>query len=50
MRDPAFLQRTNMEVLDKHGNIVDPSNVDLEQSRRLPFPSAARLVELAAGS
>ena len=30
MRDPAFLQRTNMEVVDKRGNVVDPSNVDLD--------------------
>jgi murein L,D-transpeptidase YcbB/YkuD len=29
MNDPAFLQRTNMEVLDKDGNTVDPSSVDL---------------------
>jgi murein L,D-transpeptidase YcbB/YkuD len=30
LRDPAFLQRTNMEVLDKSGNPVDPSSVDIE--------------------
>lgn len=30
MRDPAFLQRTNMEVVDKHGKVVDPSDVDLD--------------------
>jgi len=30
MRDPAFLQRTNMEVLDKRGNVVEPSSVDLD--------------------
>jgi murein L,D-transpeptidase YcbB/YkuD len=29
LRDPAFLQRTNMEVLDKSGKVVDPSSVDL---------------------
>ena len=29
LRDPAFLQRTNMEVLDKGGNPVDPSSIDL---------------------
>jgi len=36
MRDPAFLQRTNMEVVDKGGNVVDPSQVDLDN------PSAYR--------
>lgn len=30
LRDPAFLQRTNMEVLDKSGKPVDPESVDLE--------------------
>jgi murein L,D-transpeptidase YcbB/YkuD len=30
LRDPAFLQRTNMEVLDKAGKTVDPSSVDIE--------------------
>jgi murein L,D-transpeptidase YcbB/YkuD len=30
LRDPAFLQRTNMEVLDKSGKPVDPASVDLE--------------------
>jgi murein L,D-transpeptidase YcbB/YkuD len=30
LRDPAFLQRTNMEVLDKSGKIVDASSIDLE--------------------
>jgi L,D-transpeptidase YcbB len=29
MRDPAFLQRMNMEVLDKSGNVVDPASVDV---------------------
>ncbi|HET7698598.1 MAG TPA: L,D-transpeptidase family protein [Vicinamibacterales bacterium] len=29
LRDPAFLQRTNMEVLDKRGEVVDPSSIDL---------------------
>jgi murein L,D-transpeptidase YcbB/YkuD len=29
MRDPAFLSRMNMEVLDRDGNAVDPSAVDL---------------------
>jgi murein L,D-transpeptidase YcbB/YkuD len=30
LRDPAFLQRTNMEVLDRNGNPVEPSEIDLE--------------------
>jgi murein L,D-transpeptidase YcbB/YkuD len=29
MRDPAFLERTNMEVIDTKGNPVDPESVDL---------------------
>lgn len=37
MRDPAFLQRTNMEVLDKSGNVVDPSSVDLEDPAAYRF-------------
>jgi L,D-transpeptidase YcbB len=28
LRDPAFLARTNMEVLDKGGNPVDPASID----------------------
>jgi murein L,D-transpeptidase YcbB/YkuD len=28
LRDPAFLVRTNMEVLDKSGNPVDPASID----------------------
>ena len=31
LRDPAFLQRTNMEVLDKSGKTVDPSSIDIEE-------------------
>jgi murein L,D-transpeptidase YcbB/YkuD len=30
LRDPAFLDRTNMEVLDKSGNTVDPASIDME--------------------
>ena len=30
LRDPAFLQRTNMEVLDKSGKPVDPSSIDMD--------------------
>ena len=28
LKDPAFLERTNMEVIDKSGNAVDPSTID----------------------
>lgn len=28
LRDPASLQRMNMEVLDKSGNVVDPTSID----------------------
>jgi murein L,D-transpeptidase YcbB/YkuD len=37
MRDPAFLERTNMEVLDRHGNTVDPSSVDLSDGAGYRF-------------
>jgi murein L,D-transpeptidase YcbB/YkuD len=37
LRDPAFLQRTNMEVLDRSGNTVDPSSVDIEDVRQYRF-------------
>jgi murein L,D-transpeptidase YcbB/YkuD len=29
MKDPGFLERTNMEVLDKKGQPIDPSSIDL---------------------
>jgi murein L,D-transpeptidase YcbB/YkuD len=32
LKDPDFLTRTNMEVLDKHGNAVDPSSIDLDNA------------------
>jgi L,D-transpeptidase YcbB len=32
LRDPAFLQRTNMEVLDDKGQVVDPKSIDLEHA------------------
>ena len=31
LRDPSFLQRTNMEVLDDKGRVVDPESIDLER-------------------
>jgi murein L,D-transpeptidase YcbB/YkuD len=37
VRDPAFLQRTNMEVLDKSGNTVDPSSIDLSNAGAYRF-------------
>lgn len=37
LQDPAFLQRTNMEVLDKSGTPVDPSSVDLEAIEEYRF-------------
>jgi murein L,D-transpeptidase YcbB/YkuD len=37
LRDPAFLQRTNMEVLDKNGNPVDPSSIDISDVREYRF-------------
>jgi murein L,D-transpeptidase YcbB/YkuD len=36
MSDPTFLQRQNMEVVDKSGNVLDPSMIDLSD------PSAYR--------
>jgi len=32
LRDPSFLQRTNMEVLDEKGQVVDPESIDLERA------------------
>jgi murein L,D-transpeptidase YcbB/YkuD len=37
VRDPAFLNRTNMEVLDKSGNPVDPSSIDLSNAGEYRF-------------
>ncbi len=37
LRDPAFLQRTNMEVLDKSGNPVDPSSIDADNAGQYRF-------------
>ena len=31
LRDPSFLQRTNMEVLDRKGQVVDPESIDPER-------------------
>jgi len=35
--DPGFLQRTNMEVVDKAGNAVDPATVDLNDPTAYRF-------------
>lgn len=37
LRDPAFLERTNMEVLDQNGNPVDPKSIDLEDGGAYRF-------------
>jgi L,D-transpeptidase YcbB len=37
LRDPAFLQRTNMEVLDKSGKVIDPASIDLEAVEEYRF-------------
>ena len=37
MRDPAFLQRTNMEVLDRSGNAIDPATIDLSNGAGYRF-------------
>ena len=37
MRDPAFLDRMNMEVVDAKGNAIDPSSVDLSDTSKYRF-------------
>src|SRR5262245_6868824 len=37
LRDPDFLNRTNMEVLDRDGNRVDPSTIDLDNPAAYRF-------------
>ena len=37
LRDPAFLARTNMEVLDKSGTPVDPASIDIEHAGEYRF-------------
>jgi murein L,D-transpeptidase YcbB/YkuD len=32
LRDPAFLQRTNMEVLDAKGQVVDARSIDVDRA------------------
>ena len=37
LKDPAFLDKTNMEVLDRSGHPVDPSSIDLSQAGNYRF-------------
>jgi L,D-transpeptidase YcbB len=37
LRDPASLERMNMEVLDKSGNPVDPSSIDVDNAGAYRF-------------
>ena len=37
MRDPGFLERNNMEVIDARGNPVDPSTVDFSDPKQYKF-------------
>jgi murein L,D-transpeptidase YcbB/YkuD len=37
MRDPAFLDRMNMEVVDAAGNVVEPSSIDLSNASKYRF-------------
>lgn len=37
LKDAAFLERANMEVLDESGQIIDPSTIDLEDPARYRF-------------
>jgi len=37
MKDPGFLERTNMEVVDSEGNTLDPSSIDLQDPAKYRF-------------
>ena len=37
LKDPGFLQRQNMEVLDASGNPVDPGAIDLSEPKKYRF-------------
>jgi murein L,D-transpeptidase YcbB/YkuD len=37
LKDPDFLNRQNMEVVDASGNLVDPSSVDLTEPEKYRF-------------
>ena len=37
LRDPSFLRRTNMELLDEKGQVVDPESIDLERAGDYKF-------------
>ena len=49
MRDPDFLSRTNLEVLDASGKVVDPDAIDLDRADAYRFrqrPGAANSLGL----
>src|SRR5919109_1417943 len=37
LRDPSFLRRTNMEVLDRQGQVVDPESIDPDRASEYRF-------------
>jgi murein L,D-transpeptidase YcbB/YkuD len=37
LKDPGFLDRNNMEVLDSDGNVIDPRSIDLADPARYRF-------------
>lgn len=37
LRDPSFLERTQMEVLDSKGRVVDPESIDFERASDYRF-------------
>jgi murein L,D-transpeptidase YcbB/YkuD len=37
MKDPAFLDKTNMEVLDRSGKVVEPASIDLDRAGEYRF-------------
>jgi len=37
MKDPAFLQKTGMDVLDRAGHVVDPGSIDLQHPGEYRF-------------
>jgi murein L,D-transpeptidase YcbB/YkuD len=37
MKDPGFLERSNMEVVDTSGNLIEPSSIDLADPSKYRF-------------
>ncbi|MEN3338666.1 MAG: L,D-transpeptidase YcbB, partial [Acidobacteriota bacterium] len=37
MKDPTFLERSHMEVVDKAGRTIDPASIDLDQPEKYRF-------------